>query len=154
MSSSYFKDPQGAILYGDMPRGGSIPAQAEIDAYLLNQARATQIATLSNTCSTLCQADFISNALGANYTYPSKFPTDQLNLDAQCTGALNNPAGMFNTMCMDSTGKWAYVAHTAAQIKVVGETNRARIEALRMNYAAKVAQVNSATTIAQIQAVI
>ena len=109
---------------------------------------------LSNTCSAICQADFISNALGANYTYPSKFPLDQLNLEAQCTGAINNPTGTFNIMCMDSTGKWAYVAHTAAQIKMVGETNRARIEALRMNYAAKVAQVNSATTILGIQSVV
>jgi len=91
--------------------------QTEIDAYQLAQEGQKKISELGSTCSAMCQSDFISNALGTNYTYPSKFPIDQFNLDVQCTGALNNPAGTFNIMCLDSTSKWVYVAHNATQLK-------------------------------------
>ena len=152
----YSIDKQGQIYLGDTALGDRLATQAEIDAHDLAQEKQKKISELAGICSAMCQGDFVSNALGVDYTYPSKFPMDQFNLLTQCTDAINNPndpAG-FDTMCMSPAGVWGYVNHNAAQIKQVGDTNRTRILAIRKNYAAKVVQIMAATTVAAVNAVI
>src|SRR5271156_5549939 len=56
--------------------------------------------------------------------------------------------------CMNSSGTWAYVAHTASQMRQVGLDGVATIGALLQQYDALAAQVAAATTVADVQATV
>ncbi len=119
-------------------------------------ARASQCANLSVACAGAIVAGFASSALGVPHTYPSQ-PTDQSNLIG-AEAASRNPANPSTWTvpfwCADSTGVWALRAHTAAQIQQVLADGVAARVALSQKLAGLVAQVNAATTIAAVQAVV
>ncbi len=123
---------------------------------LLLQAKAAQIATLSAFCASAIVSGFASSALGAAHTYPSQ-PNDQSNLIGAVTASLapNLPATWTcNFWCADSTGAWALRAHTAAQIQQVLADGVAAREGFSTKLAGLVAQVQAATTVAAVQAIV
>ncbi|MDN3238075.1 hypothetical protein [Pseudomonas sp. WAC2] len=97
----------------------------------LADVKAQKLAELENACSARIAAGFVSTALGKTYTYPAK-PTDQSNLQASVLASIlpgvdENWTTPF--WCADAGGKWAYQAHTAAQIQQVGVDGKNAINA-------------------------
>lgn len=146
-------DGQGPYIKTWTFAGAAQPTAEQLTAAeavaALAAVQATQAETLSVACQAAITAGFSSSALGAAHAYPSQ-PLDQTNL----IGAVSSGLANVNFYCADSTGAWARVSHTAAQIKQVladGATQR-------MAYSAKlagfVAQVNAATTVAAVQAIV
>lgn len=122
----------------------------------LSAAQAAQIAALYAACDAEMVGGFVSSALGAAYTYPTK-PTDQMNLIGAATDA-NNPVNASTWTrafpCADSTGVWARRDHTAAQIRQVFADGVTAREALSAQLASLVAQVTAATTVAAVQSIV
>ena len=130
-------------------------AAAPTAAQLLAQAQATQSAALTAACGAAIVAGFQSSALGSAHTYPSQ-PNDQTNLIGAVTASQSPglPATWAcNFWCADSTGAWAFRSHTATQIQQVLADAVVAREAFSAKLAGLVAQVNDATTVAEVQAV-
>ncbi|MBD1412847.1 hypothetical protein ID145_16865 [Burkholderia contaminans] len=122
----------------------------------LADTRAAQIAALDAACKTAIYAGFSSSALGDVHTYPAQ-DTDQQNLSVSVLASLmpNLPTGWTTPFwCCDSSGVWSYVPHSAAQIQQVGQDGKAAILAAIAKKAQLAAQVNAATTIAAVQAIV
>ncbi|WP_175947648.1 hypothetical protein [Burkholderia pyrrocinia] len=122
----------------------------------LAAAQAAQIAILDAACAKAITAGFTSTALGAAHTYPAQI-ADQQNLSASVLASLmpNLPSGWATPFwCADSTGTWTYANHTAAQIQQAGQDGKAAIIAAIEKKAGLVAQVNAATTVAAVQAIV
>lgn len=122
----------------------------------LAQAQTAQIGALSLECSATICAGFQSSALGSAHTYPSQ-PNDQSNLIGAATASQSPTlaAGWTcNFWCADSTGAWALRPHTAAQIQQVLADGVAAREALSTKLAGLVAQVEAATTVSGVQAIV
>ncbi len=115
----------------------------------LADAQASQSQTLDSQCATAIVSGFTSSALGAAHTYPSQM-TDQQNLTA-CVVASMYPGLAANWSiefwCADSTGTWAWTAHTAAQIQQVGLDGKTQVMAYQTQNATLQAQVLAATTV-------
>ena len=125
-------------------------------AQLLAQAQATQIPIITQACAAAITSGFTSSALGSAHTYPSGL-TDQANLAANVVSSLL--PGLPSTwttpqLCCDANGVWAYVAHTAAQIQQVGSDGKAAILASLTKKASLQAEIEAATTIAAVQAIV
>jgi hypothetical protein len=107
----------------------------------LQDARASQIASITQSCRNAIISGFASIALGAAHTYPSK-PEDQTNL----IGAVASGLPLIKFWCADESGLWSFAEHTADQIKQV----LADAGVQRMGYSAKlagmVAEIEAATT--------
>lgn len=137
--------------------GGSLVAPAPPStAELLAAAQIAQVTILNNACASAIVAGFASSALGAPHTYPSKM-TDQQNLSASVLASLMpGLAADWKTpfWCADASGAWAYTDHSAAQIQQVGQDGKAAVLACLQKKAQFAAQVESATTVAAVQAVV
>ncbi|HDR9065468.1 hypothetical protein JQC70_22390 [Burkholderia contaminans] len=123
---------------------------------MLAAAQEAQIAALNAACAGAIAAGFISSALGAAHTYPAQI-TDQQNLSASVLASLmpNLPSGWTTPFwCADSSGAWSYAMHSAAEIQQVGQDGKAAILAAISKKAALAAQVNAATSVADVQAVV
>ena len=125
-------------------------------AQLLAQTQAAQISIITQACAAAITSGFTSSALGSAHTYPSGL-TDQANLTANVLSSLL--PGLPSTwttpqLCQDASGVWAYVAHTAAQIKQVGGDGKAAILASLTKKANLQAEIEAATTIAAVQAIV
>ena len=123
---------------------------------LLAQAQAAQIAIITQACAGAITGGFSSSALGSAHTYPSGL-TDQANLAANVVSSLL--PGLPSTwttpqICSDANGVWAYVAHTAAQIQQVGSDGKAAILASLAKKASLQAEIEAATTVAAVQAIV
>lgn len=143
--STYDFDANGAMTY-------TLPS----DAFLLSQAKAAQTASLSKQCQQAIYAGFTSSALGAAYTYPAK-DTDQQNLTASVVSSLVPGLATGWTTpfwCADANGAWAFRPHTATQIQQVGTDGKAAILAAMQKNQQLADQVNAATTVADVQAVV
>jgi hypothetical protein len=157
------RDADGAFIPED-------PANTDYAAYLawvaagnhattpvltLAQAKSDQIAALSVACQNAIYAGFTSTALGAEYHYPF-LDKDQSNLLSSVTASLlPGVDGTWTTpfWCADSSGVWAFRAHTAAQIQRVGmDAMVTKLTAIQRNNDLAAA-VNAATTVAQVQAI-
>lgn len=164
----YFKDTGGAVHFLDdaqfsylLPAGCIAITDAEAAAIqnppmTLAQVKANKVASLASSCATAITSGVTSSALGSSYTYGSSM-TDQANLSANVLSSVlpNLPAGWTTMqMCADSTGLWAYRAHTAAQIQQVGVDAKSAILALLVKKATLEAQVNAATDAATVNAII
>lgn len=122
----------------------------------LAQIKSNKVSALANSCASAITSGITSSALGSPYTYGSSM-TDQANLSANVLSSVlpNLPAGWTTMqMCADSTGLWAYRAHTAAQIQQVGVDAKSAILALLVKKATLEAQVNAATDAATVNAII
>lgn len=168
----YFKDPAGAphfLSAEDVANGGEayLPAgcvaitDAEAAAIqnpplTLAQAQAAKVAELSAACQAQIYAGFQSSALGAAHTYPAK-DKDQANLSGSVVASLlpGLPANWTTPFwCEDSTGAWAFVQHTAAEIQQVGTDGKAAIVTALEKNATLAAQVMAAATVADVQAIV
>jgi hypothetical protein len=121
----------------------------------LAQAQKQQSSVLNSACQSQITAGFTSSALGTAYTYPAKV-TDQQNLTASVLSSLM--PGLPTTWttpfwCENSSGTWAYVTHTAAQIQQVGQDGKNAILTAMQQLQTLTAQVNAATTVAAVQAI-
>lgn len=123
----------------------------------LSAAQAAQIASLSASCSTAITSGYTSSALGSSYLYPSD-ANSQMNMAASVIDSLypglastwTTPFLVQNT----STGAWSWENHTASQIQAAGAAGKAAVLALRQQLASLIAQVNAATTVSAVQAVV
>jgi len=125
-------------------------------AQLLAQAQAAQISIITQACAAAITSGFTSSALGSAHTYPSGL-TDQVNLAANVVSSLL--PGLPSTwttpqLCQDASGVWAYVAHTAAQVQQVGSDGKAAILGYLTKKANLQAEIEAATTIAAVQAIV
>lgn len=122
----------------------------------LASAQAARIAALTSAANAAIVGGFPSSALGAPHTYPTD-TMSQMNMTASVTASL--VPGLASTwttqfLCEDSTGLWAYLPHTAAQIQKAGQDVMAAILGARVQLATLTAQVNDATTVAAVQAIV
>jgi hypothetical protein len=134
---------------------GSV-TRAPDNAADVSTAKASQTAIVSAACQDAIVAGFTSSALGAAHTYPAK-PTDQQNLNASVVASiLPGVAADWTTpfWCADSAGAWAYVMHTAAQIQQVGTDGKAAILACLTKNQQLAAQIDAATTVEAVQAIV
>lgn len=115
-------------------------------AELLAQAQTKQSAILSTACAAAIQSGFTSAALGTAYGYGCN-PADQANI------ALAAAAGG-SLWCDDATGVWAYKAHTATQAQQVQKDLAAHVQGAQSHYATLLAQINAATTVKAVEAIV
>jgi hypothetical protein len=122
----------------------------------LAQAQATQAAIIKAACQAQIVSGFTSLALGSAHTYPSQM-TDQQNLTASVLASLlpNLAAGWTTPFwCQNSSGTWAQVQHTAAQIQQVGLDGKTAVTNAITKSADLQAQIQAATSVAQVQAIV
>ncbi|MDE2097817.1 MAG: hypothetical protein KGL39_11260 [Patescibacteria group bacterium] len=120
----------------------------------LADAQTSQSAIISSACQNQIFAGFNSSALGSVHLYPAK-NLDQQNLAASVLASLipGTPSTWTTPFwCQDSTGNWAMIQHTAAQIQQVGQDGKAAIVAALQKNATLQAQIQSATTVTAVQA--
>lgn len=118
--------------------------------------KASAIAALSTKCASIITGGFVSNALGAAFTYPSQM-SDQLNLASSVLAStLPGVTGSWLTpfWCESAAGVWGFVMHSAAQIQQVGTDAKAATLASMTHNAGLAAQVAAAATPAQVAAVV
>ncbi|WP_322009218.1 hypothetical protein [Paraburkholderia sp. J12] len=133
----------------------AIVAAPPIDpAVVLANAKAAKISVLQDACATALVTGFVSSALGAAHTYPSK-KNDQDNLQSAVVASASAQGDTWATplWCEDQSGAWTYTAHTTAQVAQVNVDWVAFRTAAQSKYAAAVAQVNAATTADAVAAV-
>ena len=130
--------------------------EAAWGAAQLAQARASQTTLLRGNCDAAITGGFVSSALGAAHTYPSTL-IDQHNLASSVVASLlpNLPSGWTTKFwVMDSTGAWSLAPHTAAQIQQAGLDGKAWVTAQQEKLASLNAQIDAATTVSAVQAII
>ncbi len=146
---------QGAVIQAG-PNG--IPV-AVSPASLLTVAdvQAARIAILSINCQTAIESSFPSSALASPHTYPSRI-TDQRNLSDAMSASLNPglPSGWTTLLwCEDlSAGSWAIVAHSAAQVQQVHADWLAFRQAAQQKLVSLTGQVQGATSVSAVEAVV
>lgn len=118
----------------------------ELSKLTFPSVQATQTNKLNAACSAAIMAGFSSAALGSVYAYPSK-ATDQTNM-------LANAVTGGDFMCQNAAGAWALVAHTAAQAQTVLASFITARDTARAKLTGLSAQVQAATTITAVQAVV
>lgn len=148
-------EPWGVTLYNNAVAGdyGAITA---FPAVTLAAAQTKQLGILNAACQAQIYAGFTSSALGATYTYPAK-DKDQANLTASYAASFDptNTTGWTTPFwCMDGTGNWALVQHTAAQIQQVGRDGKAAILSAITKNETLAKQVMAATTVANVEAIV
>ena len=142
-----------------------VPYVAPVVPLTLAELQANQVAAISMACQSQIVGGFSSSALGSDHTYPSG-AIDQANMNANVVSSLlpNLPANWTTQqVCANSNGVWAYRAHTAAQIRQVGDDGKAAILACLLKNDSLRSQINaiadpnptnpSAQTIAAIAAI-
>lgn len=126
------------------------------DSVLVQQARVVQLALIGAASQAAQTAGFVSSALGSAYSYPSGI-ADQANLTAVITGSMipGQPGGTtYLFWCKSAAGVENFVAHTAAQIQQVGLDGLAAIMAGKSKQLTLSAEIQAATTIAEVQAIV
>lgn len=102
-------------------------------AEALSDAVTAKSTELSEACRAHIVGGVISNALGADYTYPTNNTAehpDQQNLNGCVTESLLNGANSSWTVpfwCGDTNGNWDRRDHTHTQIRSVGEAVAAHV---------------------------
>lgn len=113
------------------------------DTRPLEEIQLIKVAELSAACSSAIVGGFVSSALGAPHTYPSK-TTDQTNLMGSVVASLlTGLASDWSTpfWCADEVGEWAFRSHSAAEIQVVGADGKTHIVVCQTRLADLVALV-------------
>ncbi len=147
-----FKDAAGRTLSVPETLQPYTPV-APTAAELLAAAQELQIGVLTAQARKVIVGGFSSTALGTAHTYPST-PTDQANLASAAIAGLSAPAGWETPLsCQNSTGAWALVQHTAAQVAQVKADELVMISAARVKLAALKTSVAGETTVAAVQAI-
>jgi hypothetical protein len=123
----------------------------------LQTAQAAQIQAITAACASAITGGFTSSALGAPYRYPTA-STDQQNLSDAVMDAMldSNPdRWTMPIWCVSSRdGVWQKVPHNIGHVKRLGrDAIQARL-AMRALKDELVAQINAATTVEAVQAVV
>lgn len=118
------------------------------ESEVLSAKKEEKILNLKLACKNAIESGFYCSTLGSAHLYDSALPQDQINL----IGAKQAGIGMYFT-CTDQSGlKWQQF-HTAVQIGDVYLAGMEHIQANKNTLYAKLAALNSATTLAEIEAV-
>lgn len=113
----------------------------------LAESQSSQIAALRTACANAIIGGFTSNALGSVYSYPSD-PLSQSNMNT----IAGSPSG--GSLWCESGGVWAMKAHTQAQAQAVLASFVAWLNACQTQLATLTAEVNAATTVSAVQAIV
>ena len=120
---------------------------------LLEEAKQIQINLVQSSCAKNISEGFISTALGKEYRYPSQ-QSDQANLTANVLSSIypSMPAGWTTQqLCCDTSGQWAYLPHSAAQIQKVGLDAKQHIMTCLTKKSKLQAQIEIAKDVATVQ---
>lgn len=122
-----------------------VPPTADV---LLLRAQSVQSRILSSACAAQIISGFTSSALGSVNIYAST-EVDQRNItqSAQCS-----KGGLLS--CADAAGVWSRQPHTQAQAQQVLEDFVAERDTARLNLAGLEEQIEAATTVEEVQAVV
>ena len=128
---------------------------APTSVQLLAVAKSNQIQILRSACSDAIVAGYSSSALGAAYTYPSTAQDQANQSDAFAASLAPSLATDWSTplWCEDSSGTWAMVNHTAAQVQQLNADWLSFRVAAQQKYATLATSVSAATTIAAVQVI-
>jgi len=129
---------------------------AELLVLQLAAAKAAQLAIIAAASLAAQTSGFTSSALGSSHSYPSG-AADQSNLTAVVTASLipGQPSGTtYLFWCSDSSGAGVFAAHTAAQIQQAGLDGMAAIMAAKQKQLTLSQQIEAATTVAAVTAVV
>jgi hypothetical protein len=121
----------------------------------LEQARQQQADAISAACTGAITGGFQSAALGQAHTYPSK-PTDQSNLTGAVTASIMaaSVAGWaINFWCADADGRWAFAAHTAAQIQAAYADGISALQAYQARNLELQTQIAAAESVDEVRAI-
>lgn len=120
--------------------------------YLIEKGKASKIKEINIACGNEIESGFISNALGTEYTYQSE-QIDQLNLIGLVASGTDDyfKAGVTD---VDGNITWNYELHTIGQLKQVLEDGKAHKQTLLQKANTLKAQVNTATTQADLDAIV
>ena len=159
---NYFKNTNNKIFAYDDEQvaqgyGKDLTAltQAEFDAMMqptLVEVQSSKIREINTLCGKAITSGFTSSALGSAHTYQSE-QTDQLNLVGAVTAGTDD---YFKCGVADANGNvtWNYELHTIAQLQQVLADGKAHKQVLLQKAGTLKAQVTSATTIAEVEAIV
>ena len=146
MANSYYKDALGAIIFGDMPKGGSVPTQAEIDVYELDKARVEQIQLLKKGFNN--QAYGLVAFKGTTFQADEESRARLLSTLAAWT-ATTLPAGFFWTDSLNNP-----VPMTYAELQNLLATGATQFFTAFQRLQTQKVAINNATTVIDIQKVV
>ena len=113
----------------------------------LAESQSTQIAVLRTACANAITGGFSSSALGSAYSYPSD-PISQANMNT----VAGSPSG--GSLWCETGGVWTLKAHTQSQAQAVLAAFVSWLNACQTQLATLTAEVNAATTVSAVQAVV
>lgn len=159
-------DGNGVIINNwNTTKLGTAPTIAYLTNYYntnmaLPLAQAAQISMLQLACRNTIINGFPCSALGSSYTYPNKNTEenpDQVNMASSVLAAMINASvsGWTTPMwCQDNTGTWVYANHTSPQVMQVATTGKTFVVGNQTKLTNLITQVNNATTVAAVQAIV
>jgi len=159
---NYFKSKNNKIYAYDDEQvkqgyGKNLTAitQAEFDAMMqptLAEVQSLKISEINTLCGKAITSGFTSSALGSAHTYQSE-QTDQLNLIGIVTAGQDD---YFKCGVEDADGNitWNYEMHTIAQLQQVLEDGKVHKQTLLQKANTLKAQVASAITVADVEAIV
>jgi len=148
------------VIGATYDNGVFTPPAPTVPTVTLAETQALKLVELAAACQADIYAGFHSSAIGAGYLYPaSEQPPhhDQQNLTASVLASVMPDVDANWTTpfwCADSAGAWAMRAHTAEQIQQVGRDGKARILACMAQNDMLADQVQAATTIEAVNAIV
>lgn len=111
---------------------------------------------ISNACALAIVSGFASWALDSQHYYPSKF-LDQQNLAASVLASYdpdNESTWTTPFWCSDTSGEWAFVSHTASQIREVGRDAKASILAYQFKNEQLQTAIKEASTLGELDSIV
>jgi hypothetical protein len=115
-------------------------------------ARESKRLEMDAACSRAITGGFTSEALGPQGWRYGNSLVDQVNLLGSVLAVLSLGSASSPLTCRNAAGEWALRPHSAAQIVAVGEDGKAWVVACREHLAVLRAQINGATTAAEVLA--
>jgi len=158
---NYFKDTNNEIFAFDdeqvaqgYAKGLTSITKAEVDGLLaptLAELKASKTNEINSACAKAITSGFTSSALGTPHTYQSE-QTDQLNLIGVVTAGQDD---YFKCGVTDANGNvtWNYELHTIVQLQQVLADGKAHKQVLLQKANTLKAQVASAITVADVEAI-
>lgn len=121
----------------------------------MGSLRKIRVDALTTDCAAAIVGGYVSDALGAPHTYPSK-QTDQLNMMGSVTAALcpTSPADWSTPWCADAGGVRAYRPHSAEQIRQAGSDGKAHVVVCQATLANLTAEIEAAETAEAVAAIV
>lgn len=127
-------------------------ANRPVDAAVITSLKEAKKLELQSAATNTIRAGFTSNALGAAYTYKGRL-YDQSNISA--AASISTLKKLTSSLsCTNASGVRAMRAHTQDQSQTVLKDLQTARETVMTKYRTLAAQVDSATTPAQISAIV